>query len=59
MSRGVGQQLLITSNLSVNSVHGVNKVVNPHKDKYYHYVGGFPPTTITPEDGLDLSRNML
>jgi hypothetical protein len=26
---------------SVNIVHSVNKVVNPHKDNY-HYVGGVP-----------------
>jgi hypothetical protein len=46
MSTGVvHKQLLITSNLSVNSVHSVNKVVNPHKDNY-HYVGGGPPTNI-------------
>jgi hypothetical protein len=42
MSTGVvHKQLLITSNLSVNSVHSVYKVVNPHKD-YYHYVGVKP-----------------
>jgi hypothetical protein len=28
---------------SVNIVHSVNKVVNPHKDSY-HYVGGVPHT---------------
>jgi hypothetical protein len=28
---------------SVNIVHSVNKVVNPHKDNY-HYVGGGGPT---------------
>jgi hypothetical protein len=28
---------------SVNMVHSVNKVVNPHKDNY-HYVGGVPHT---------------
>jgi hypothetical protein len=30
---------------SVNIVHSVNKVVNPHKD-YNHYVGGGPPQAV-------------
>jgi hypothetical protein len=33
---------------SVNIVHSVNKVINPHKDNY-HYVGGSPPTPSKPE----------
>jgi hypothetical protein len=41
----VHKQLLITSNLIVNNVHSVNKVVSPHKDNY-HYVGGVPPPQI-------------
>jgi hypothetical protein len=34
------QQWAVSVN-SVNIVHSVNKVVNPHKN-YYHYVGGSP-----------------
>jgi hypothetical protein len=50
---------------SVNIVHSVNKVVNPHKD-YNHYVGGGPPhigdldvitttTTDRPTDAADIT----
>jgi hypothetical protein len=36
----------------------VNKVVNPHKDYNYHYVGGFPPPHIGDPDVIRRWRHI-